>query len=90
MEVNRDLLLRILNTTTCIWTKGFLSCLLDTETPDMATDHAVAKELIEQFLPMSPIEAIKKVSENYGYPLKDAKQMVDTYMATGQIVFPDL
>lgn len=90
MEVNRDLLLRILNETTCTWTKGFLSCLLDTETPETATDHAIAKELMDPYLQSGrKILAIKKVRETYGYGLKEAKVMVDEYQRTGHVVFPD-
>lgn len=88
MEVNKDLLLRILSETTCTWTKGFLSCLLGTESKDVATDQAIAAEYIDAF-PNQKIEAIKKIREVYGYGLKEAKALVDEYHRTGQIVFPD-
>ncbi len=90
MEVNRDLLLRILNETTCVWTKGFLSCLLDTETPEIATDHAIAKELMDPYLQRGEkIQAIKKIREAYGYGLKEAKAIVDDYVRTGHVTFPE-
>lgn len=90
MEVSRDLLLRILNETQCTWTKGFLACLLDTETSATTTYHAIAKELIDQFLLKGEkIGAIKKVREVYGYGLGEAKAIVDKYEKTGQIMFPE-
>jgi len=88
MEVNKDLLLRILAETTCIWTRGFLSCLLDTETKATSTDNSIAAEVIDSFGGQK-IQAIKKIREMYGYGLKEAKDLVDTYARTGQIAFPD-
>lgn len=90
MEVNKDLLLRVLKETQCTWTRGFLSCLLDTETPETATDHAIAKELMNQFLSRGEkLGAIKKIREAYGYTLKESKEMIDRYDETGDVVFPE-
>lgn len=89
MEVSRDLLLRVLDQTTCVWTRGFLSCLLDTETPETATNQAIAAELIDAIGPNQKIQCIKKIREVYGMGLKEAKELVDEYFRTGRIVFPD-
>lgn len=90
MEINRDLLLRVLKETQCIWTRGFLACLLDTETSETATDHAIAKELIDPHLAAGrKIQAIKTIREAYGYSLGESKKIVDEYERTGVVTFPD-
>lgn len=83
MEVNQDTLVRILNSTTCPWTKGYIAGILDREDP---TRNSIAKELIEGS--EGKINAIKTLRANFNLGLKRAKDVVDHYNETGEIVFP--
>lgn len=87
MEISKDTLVRIARTTQCEWTKGYIACLLDAEAP---TRNEIARELIETAGPNNKIEAIKQIRANFGLGFKEAKDVVDTYYATGNIVgLPD-
>jgi hypothetical protein len=86
MEIAKDALIRIARETKCEWTRGYISCILDAETP---TRNAIARELIDAEGPQQKIMAIKSIRNNFGLSLKDAKDLVDEYFASGQIIFPD-
>lgn len=87
MEVSKESLIRIMCETTCAWTKGYLACILDAQAPSR---HQIAREIIDACGPNQKILAIKKVRENYGLGLKEAKDLVDHYFATGEIIgLPD-
>ena len=84
MEVNKDVLLRIHAKTTCEWTRGYISCVLDSNAP---TRNQIARELIDSIGPSTQkIQCIKKIRENFGLGLKEAKALVDEYIISGQIV----
>ncbi len=87
MEVSRDSLVLILRQTTCEWTKGFISCLINSAAP---TNNEIARELLDAIGPGQKIQCIKKIRENFGLGLKEAKHVVDEYFASGQIIgLPD-
>ena len=83
MEINKDHLRSILRQTTCGWTKGYLACLLDSVAP---SEQEIARELIDSCGPNNKINAIKLIRNNYGLALKEAKDVVDEYFRTGNIV----
>jgi len=89
MEVNRDSLIRILHDSKCEWTRGYVAAILDGRSPATSTNHQIAREIIDECLKRNQkIQAIKKVREQYGIGLKEAKDVVDEYQSSGQIVFP--
>lgn len=89
MEINRDSLIRILRDSKCDWTRGYVACILDTESPGAATKHAIAGEIIDECLKKNQkILAIKKIREQYGLGLQESKALVDEYQSSGQIIFP--
>jgi len=83
MEIKKDQLIAVLRNTTCDWTKGYLSCILDAEAPD---SHDIAKDLIDACGPNQKIAAIKAIRNGFGLALKEAKDLVEEYFMSGRIV----
>ena len=83
MEINKDHLRSILRQTACEWTKGYLSCLLDSTAP---SEHEIVREMLESCGPSRKIDAIKLIRSNYGLQLKESKDLVDEYFRSGDIV----
>lgn len=81
MEINRQLLMCILRKTTCEWTKGYISRVLEDQMP---TRNQTAVDIIDGA--GSPIEAIKALRNVFGLSLKASKDIVDEYRISGNIV----
>ncbi len=87
MEIDREIIKDIIRKTSCEFTRGYLSCLIDTTEEEIRTGHQLAAEIIDS-LPTQKIQAIKKIRERFGFGLKEAKQVVDHYNQHGKIIFP--
>ena len=87
MEINNDTLRSILRQTTCDWTRGYLSCLIESVAPSRSQ---IAAELMDSCGPDRKIDAIKLIRNNYGLMLKEAKDLVDEYFRSGNVIgLPD-
>jgi ribosomal protein L7/L12 len=85
MEISKEYIKHIINTTQCRWTAGYLSALLDMNMPSR---DEVAIGIITKYA-KAKVRGIKAIRNQFGLSLKDAKHLVDEYYSSGKIIFPD-
>lgn len=85
MDINDDTLAYIVRETTCLWTRGYITCLMHEAAP---ARHRKAREIITAAGANNKITAIKDIRAEFQLGLRESKAVVDEFYSSGKIVLP--